>query len=198
MYVIPIKDGKTSIFVNRCIKISKVFRSLINYLHNCFIRIFGEIEKAGKIFSYMNKRSKIGLEMFEKGYNCAQSVVYAFSDLLPVEKNCVLKISSGFGAGMGRNQEVCGAVSGGIMVIGMHYGRGELDDPEYKEIAYRKTKDAMDLFKKTHGSWNCKELLKGCDLNTEEGKREFKENSYHSTVCNKCVETMISIVEKML
>ena len=56
---------------------------------------------------------------FLNGYNCSQSIILAFEDLLPMEKSQLLKISSPFGGGMGRLREVCGSVSGMFMIVGL-------------------------------------------------------------------------------
>ena len=69
----------------------------------------------------MNHR-ELAEQNFEAGYNCAQSVLLAFSDLTGLEDKTALAISSSFGAGMGRLREVCGAVSGMFMVAGLLYG----------------------------------------------------------------------------
>ena len=57
----------------------------------------------------MSVRSEIAIAKFTQGFNCAQSIIYAFSDDLGIDKDTALKIACGFGAGMGRKQEVCGA-----------------------------------------------------------------------------------------
>ena len=67
---------------------------------------------------------------FKQGYNCAQSVLAAFSDKLVISFERAVKVASSFGAGMGRLREVCGAVSGMFMVVGLLYG---YDDPANKE-----------------------------------------------------------------
>ncbi|NTU86942.1 MAG: C_GCAxxG_C_C family protein, partial [Chlorobiaceae bacterium] len=63
-------------------------------------------------------RSERAVSIFSEGYNCAQSVLFSFSDDLGIAGDTALKIASGFGGGIGRMQEVCGAVTGGVMVIG--------------------------------------------------------------------------------
>ena len=65
---------------------------------------------------------------FTSGYNCAQSVLWAFRDEVGLEEDVALKLATGLGAGMGRKQEVCGAVTGGILVLGLRHGRGRADD----------------------------------------------------------------------
>ena len=66
----------------------------------------------------MGSRTETAIAKFLEGYNCAQTVLYAFCDELQLEKNTALKLACGFGAGMGRNGEVCGAVSGNPCVGG--------------------------------------------------------------------------------
>jgi len=97
----------------------------------------------------MKNRSEIAVSKFSEGYNCAQSVFYSFCDALQFDKNTALKMACGFGAGMGRKEEVCGAVTGGIIVIGAKYGRGERDDRTATELTYKKTRELMDRFEKS-------------------------------------------------
>lgn len=93
-------------------------------------------------------KSEQAVSKFLEGYNCAQSVFYSFCDDLGFEKSTALKIACGFGAGMGRKEEVCGAVTGGIIVISAKYGRVEKDDRPAQEITYKKTRDLMEQFAK--------------------------------------------------
>ena len=76
-------------------------------------------------------RKEAAMDYFRKGYNCSQSIVLAFEDLLPVDKKLLSRMSSSFGGGMGRLREVCGSVSGMFMVAGLLYG---YDGPETGEI----------------------------------------------------------------
>ena len=62
---------------------------------------------------------KLAAELFLKGYNCSQSVVVAFSDVTGMTPRHAARISSSFGGGMGRMREVCGAVSGMLLVAGL-------------------------------------------------------------------------------
>ena len=141
--------------------------------------------------------STVAMDMFLKGYNCAQSILYAFSDESGLPDDTALKISSGLGAGMGLRGEVCGAVTGGILVLGMRHGWVSNDDRTAKEITYFKTRELMHQFALKHGSCICRDLLNGCDLTTEEGQRFFKENDYLGRICNKCVQSVVEILEQM-
>lgn len=146
----------------------------------------------------MNTNCDIAVAKFQEGYNCAQAVLFSCSDDLHIEKNVALKLACGFGAGMARKEEVCGAVTGGIIAIGCKYGRGENDDPTATELTYVKTRELMDEFTKRHGTFCCRKLLGGCDLTTEEGKNHFKQNNLRSTTCEPCVQSVVKILENIL
>jgi C_GCAxxG_C_C family probable redox protein len=144
------------------------------------------------------ERSEQAIAKFADGFNCAQSVLFSFCDDLGLDKEKALKIACGFGAGMGRKEEVCGAVTGGIMVIGAKYGRGENDERKATEIAYAKVRELMDKFSQIHGTYLCRKLLNGCELTTEEGQKIFKENDYLNKVCKPCVKSVVEIVENII
>ena len=67
----------------------------------------------------MKTKSEVAMEKFLAGYNCAQSVLYAYGPELGMDGETALKVATGLGAGMGRRGEVCGALTGGILVLGL-------------------------------------------------------------------------------
>jgi C_GCAxxG_C_C family probable redox protein len=87
----------------------------------------------------MHTKSDTAVAKLLEGYNCAQAVLYSFCEHLSFEKTTACKIACGFGAGMGRKEEACGAVSGGIMALGLRHGRGEEEDIAATELTYKKT-----------------------------------------------------------
>ena len=143
----------------------------------------------------MSVRSEMALRKFSEGYNCAQSVFYAFCDDLRFDKDTALKLACGFGSGMGRKEEVCGAVSGGIMVLSAKFGRGEGGDSTATETTYRKTRAFMDGFAEKRGSFICRRLLEGCELTTEAGQRRYKEADLFDRVCRPCVQSAVELLE---
>jgi C_GCAxxG_C_C family probable redox protein len=145
----------------------------------------------------MKSKTDIALDKFLSGYNCAQSVVYSFCDDLQFDKNTALRLACGFGSGMARKQEVCGAVSGGILTLGLKHGRGEGQDKAVTEATYRKVRELMARFETKHGTCLCRTLLNGCDLNTPEGVRQFKENDFLNKTCKPCVQTVVEALESM-
>lgn len=143
-------------------------------------------------------RSRTATAKFSEGYNCAQAVLFAFHDLLNLEADAALKLACGFGAGMGRHQEVCGAVTGGILVIGAKYGRGENQPRAVTEAAYKKTSELMERFAGIHGTFICRQLLNGCVLKTDAGQKQFKADDLLNRTCKPCVQSVVEILEEIL
>lgn len=141
--------------------------------------------------------SEIAVNKFKEGFNCAQSVLYCYAEKLNISKDIALRISSGFGAGMGRKQEVCGAISGAILVLNLLYGRGEKDEKQKQDINYSKVRELITRFENIHGTINCKKLLDGCDLLTAVGQEKFKlENLIEN--CYKYVEDTVKILYEII
>ncbi len=125
-------------------------------------------------------------------------MLYAFREESDLPEEKALKIACGLGAGMGRKEEVCGAVTGGIIVIGAKYGRGANGDRTAMELTYAKTRELMDRFSEKHGTFICRRLLNGCELTTEEGKKFFKENDLLNKTCKVCVESVVEILQMII
>jgi C_GCAxxG_C_C family probable redox protein len=146
----------------------------------------------------MSVKRERALALFAEGFNCAQSVVAAFCEDIGLERDAALKGACGFGAGMGRCQEVCGAVSGGVMAIGVKYGKGISDDNAAKEATYKKVHSLLDRFADKHGTVICGRLLKDCDLATAEGQKFFKENDLANKACRTYVESVVELLEDLM
>ena len=99
-------------------------------------------------------------ELFLQGYNCAQAVMVAFSDVTGLEPDFAAKMSSSFGGGMGRMREVCGAVSGMLMVAGLLYGYDTPGDDVQKKAHYALVQELAEQFRQQVGSIVCREILK--------------------------------------
>ena len=99
-------------------------------------------------------------ELFLNGYNCAQAVAVAFCDVTGMEEKLMARLSSSFGGGMGRMREVCGAVSGMLMVAGILYGYDAMDDEESKKAHYALVQALAGKFREQVGSIVCREILK--------------------------------------
>lgn len=73
----------------------------------------------------MESRVAKTIELHKKGYNCAQAVACAYCDLVGVDEDTMFKMAEGFGAGMGGMEGTCGAVSGAVLLAGMHNSHGK-------------------------------------------------------------------------
>jgi C_GCAxxG_C_C family probable redox protein len=144
----------------------------------------------------MGERSKKAVDTYRKGYNCAQSVLHACAADLGLDPVVALKVSGAFGGGMGRIQSVCGAVTGAFMAIGFRFGMTKEGDSAAKEKTYGLVKRFADEFRKVHGSILCSDIL-GCDLNTPEGKKYYKDNNL-TEKCAQCVGDAAGLLTKYL
>ena len=98
-------------------------------------------------------------ELFREGYNCAQAVFCAFCDVTGIDHDTAAKVASSFGGGMGRMREVCGTVSGALMVLGIVCGYSDPKDPEAKKLHYERVREFASRFREQEGSIICRELL---------------------------------------
>jgi C_GCAxxG_C_C family probable redox protein len=134
---------------------------------------------------------------FKNGFNCSQSVFSTFAEDLGLEKEKALKIGCGFGAGMARMGETCGAVTGAFMAIGLKYGKVAMEDNDAREKTYAKMHEFVDEFEAKNKTIICKQLI-GCDLGTVEGQKFANENNIFTTVCKNVIIDSTEILEKIL
>lgn len=138
-------------------------------------------------------------EYFLEGYNCAQAVALAYSDYLEMDKDAIARLISGFGGGMGRMREVCGAVSGAVFVMSMLYGYSNPKDNDTKMDLYSKIQKVGADFKNENGSIVCRELLelqkKGFDSPTPEARTgEY----YKKRPCPELVKSSADLLEQFI
>lgn len=143
----------------------------------------------------MNKKEE-SLKIFSNRFNCCQSVISVFNDELGLNKDIALKISSGFGGGLTKG-EVCGAVSGAIMVLGLKYGHFIEGDMDSKAKMKSYTKEFIRRFEEKNNSIICKKLL-GYDLSSEKEYLIIKDKELFDRLCPKYIEDSIEILEEIL
>ncbi len=137
------------------------------------------------------------IALFNSGYNCAQSVLLSFAGILKIDPTTAGSIASGFGAGMGRLQGACGAVTGACMVFGLFDGEKFNNNTESTESTYLKIQQFDKSFRQINGTTECR-LLIGCDLNTNEGQAIFKEKNLKKMICEKCIKDSINLTLEQL
>ena len=103
----------------------------------------------------MSAKTQLAENYHDRGFGCAQSVVGAFSADCNLEEETALRIATGFGSGMGRLCEVCGALTGGFMVLGLKYGKVITDGNKYgteTERTYTLVTELAARFRERNGS----------------------------------------------
>lgn len=145
----------------------------------------------------MNRSDK-AIEYFRNKFNCSQSVFTVFGSEDGLSENHCLKIGCAFGAGMGRQQLTCGAVTGALMALGLKYGKVVGDPDEKKQYTYEMTSEFFKEFLASHGTTSCRELLKGLDINDPDDHQQIIDQGLFETLCEKYVTDSVRIVEKML
>ena len=135
-------------------------------------------------------------ELFLSGYNCAQAVAVAFHEELGLTEAQAARMASAFGGGMGRMREVCGAVSGMLMVLSQLYGYDTPGDDASKKVLYGQVQELAGKFRVENGSIVCREILKNppSDPNPTPRTAEF----YAKRPCAKMVLTAARLMEEFM
>lgn len=132
-------------------------------------------------------RVKKAYELHHSGYNCAQAVVGAYIDLFNMDMAQAMNIAYGFGGGVGMTREICGTLTGGAMVLGLKYGKGEADLKQ-KKFVNEKVAALCKEFEQAHGSVVCGELL---------GIRKTDKEVNRAT-CDDLIMEVVRMLEKYL
>ncbi|WXG43827.1 MAG: C-GCAxxG-C-C family protein [Promethearchaeati archaeon SRVP18_Atabeyarchaeia-1] len=135
------------------------------------------------------------------GYNCAESVLLAFIESWEkyFRSGVTSAAATAFGGGIGRSGNICGALSGGLIALGLAVGRTDAKDEEGKQQAYQAARELLQGFRKQWGALTCRELTE-CDLSTPEGYEKYRESKIHETKCSKIVRettrTVAAIIDR--
>jgi len=143
-------------------------------------------------------KSEKAVQYFKAGFNCAQSVLGPFCVKSGISEEHGLKIACAFGAGMGRQQHTCGAVTGALMVLGLHYGKGKNDDNLKKLDTYEKTVAFFKAFTEKHGTTVCLELMDGLHMNDPEEMKKIDQLELHRIRCTRFVTDAVEITRKLI
>ncbi len=135
----------------------------------------------------MTEYGKRAGELFESGYNCAQSVAGAFAEKFETPLELVTKIASSFGGGIAGRREMCGAVSGMLIAIGLAKGDYDKDSPEAKQAHYAFCREAMAKFEERLGTLICSVRL---------GMNKVGDNNVHT--CREICEIAADIVAEII
>ncbi len=140
-------------------------------------------------------RSERAIALFLDGCNCAQAVFVAFADLFGMDERLALRISSSFGGGIGRQREVCGAVSGMCMAAGALYGYDDVKDPAKKAAHYALVQELCGKFREMYGSIICRELLGAKRAESSPNPTPRDAEFYRTRPCARFVGACADILE---
>lgn len=141
-------------------------------------------------------RGQKAAELFENGYNCAQAVAVAFCDLTGQTEQQAAMTASSFGGGLGRQREICGAVSGMCLVLGMLEGYHDPQDHQGKKDQYALVQKLCDTFRQDAGSILCRDILKNTDTDPTPQRRT--PEYYNTRPCARMVYLAADILEEYL
>ena len=145
----------------------------------------------------MTRREK-AMANFKKGYNCSQSIILAYQDMIPIDKSILSKMASSFGSGMGRLREVCGSVSGMFLIAGILYGYDEPETGQVKAEHYARIQELARRFEEKHGSIICREML-GLSVKHDVPVPEARTSEYYKKrPCAEIIGDAAEILEQYI
>ena len=136
--------------------------------------------------------------LFLEGYNCAQAVFCAFDDLTGLVRETSARLASSFGGGMGRMREVCGTVSGALLVLGLLCGYADPGDAKAKTEHYHLIQEFARRFREINGTIICRELLQGVKTKPGNDPEARTPEYYASRPCLRHCGEAAEIVDELL
>jgi C_GCAxxG_C_C family probable redox protein len=136
------------------------------------------------------------VQRFGEGFSCSQAVFSAFAPGLGMRDHVALKVASTFGGGIGRRGEVCGAVTGALMALGLAKGHAD-NAEESKTATYAVADEFLRRFGELHGAVVCRTLI-GHSIDTPDGLQRARDAGVFKTVCPGVVADAAAIVASIL
>ena len=137
-------------------------------------------------------------QLFREGFNCSQAVLLAFADVTGLERETAARLASSFGGGLGRMREVCGAVSGAAMVLGLVRGYADPTDADAKKAHYHLVQEFARRFREQNGSIICRDLLSGTAAQQGRDPEARTPEYYKKRPCPALVRQAAEILDEML
>ena len=134
---------------------------------------------------------------FKGEFNCCQAIIMTYGPEFGLSKDIGMRMGTGFAGGVARHGEVCGAVTGAIMVLGLKHGMTGESDDKARDDTYELVSEFINKFKIMNGSIRCRDLL-NCNLSTLEGRQIAKEKDLFNTLCPRFVTDAAEILEEMI
>lgn len=133
-------------------------------------------------------------DCFAQGFNCSQAVFSAYAPQLGIDADTALKLASPFGGGVAHRGDVCGAVTGALLALGLKRGNATIDK---KDETYQVAEEFLKRFQERHGTILCRELI-GHDISTPDGLQNAREQLVFKSVCPGLVMDAAELVSEFL
>ena len=137
------------------------------------------------------------VDLFNRGYFCSQAVLCTYCEQFGLDRNTACRIATPFAAGVGYTGNMCGAVAGALMVIGLKYGNTDPDDMDAKKQVFAATQQFIVEFMDLHATINCTELL-GYDLSDPDQRFEARSKGVTKEKCPVFVRDAAKILELIM
>jgi C_GCAxxG_C_C family probable redox protein len=141
-------------------------------------------------------RIETAVSRFKDGCNCSQAILATYGEAFGLPPETALRVACGFGGGM-RRADVCGAVTGALMVLGLRHGPTSCPGQPQKNETYAQVQAFHARFAERQGTVMCRDLL-GCDISTPDGQQKAQAKQLFKTICPEAVKVAAEILEKML
>ena len=133
-----------------------------------------------------------------EGYNCCQCLIGTLCEEFGMDRPTAFRFAGAFGSGIGCAGDMCGALTGGMMAIGLKCKSKQLPDQEYDGEIDRLAREYLERFKEANGGkTRCRDLL-GADPYTAEGWVKIRKNDRHSNVCRPLIIKAAEIAAEVI
>ena len=133
----------------------------------------------------------------EKGFLCSEAVLLALSEAQNITSEIIPRIATGFGAGISRHGEVCGALSGAVMGLGLRFGRSQVSETPQDTSPYKFGQTMVNLFVTRIGHIRCRDIL-DLDISSDEGLKKYREQRLWESKCRELIRVATELAYDLL
>lgn len=133
----------------------------------------------------------------EKGFLCSEAVLLALSEAQNIKSEIIPRIATGFGAGISRHGEVCGALSGAVMGLGLRFGRSQVSETPQDTSPYQFGQTMVNLFASRFGHIRCRDIL-DLDISSDEGVKKYREQNLWESKCRELIRIATELAFDLL
>ena len=144
-----------------------------------------------------NPEVEQAVAFYKQGYTCTQSILASFAARYGLPQNLAFRLGEPFGAGTSCTNDMCGSVTGAIMVLGLQYGATLYNDEAARSCTYQRVNELILRFKEIHGSIQCTDLL-GYNLSNPQQLQTVSEKGLFIQFCPTLVHDAAQILVEML